>query len=395
MNVSARGVCGVAVVALLSGAVVHAQQAHVLLDWAPHRNTQQLVPFMAGVNSPEVSDTGMITFRVRAPKATEVQLSAATIHAALGTTPAPWPMSRQDDGTWSVTIGPVPPNIYVYRFLIDGASVADPANTIGGTANQPVYSTVVVHGAGAAYYDAKPVPHGALTRHVYHSAVLAGERELYVYTPPGYDGRRTYPVLYLLGGSGETAAGWWVDGRATFIADNLIAEGKAVPTIIVMPNNQVVHRADPKHAERTFDIFGKELREQIIPLVDAQYATRKDRRGRALAGLSMGGRHTQLVGFAALDLFASFGVLSAGDPATETSSAAFLKDPQVNAKVDYLLVGLGTRENTPDNRSVLFHQILGKYKVRHEYAVGGNGAHDWATWRWLLHEKLLPGLFRK
>ena len=92
------------------------------------------------------------------PFVPEVQLSAATIHAALGTTPAPWPMSRADDGTWSVTIGPVPPNIYVYRFLIDGASVADPANTIGGTANQPVYSTVVVHGSGPAYYDARPVP---------------------------------------------------------------------------------------------------------------------------------------------------------------------------------------------------------------------------------------------
>ena len=380
--------------AVVTASSAHAQQAHILLDWAPHRNAQQLVPFMAGVISPEVDDRGMVTFRVKAPQAQEVMLSAATIHAALGTEPKPWPLVKGADGTWTVTIGPVPPNIYVYRFLVDGASVADPANTIGGTANQPVYSTVVVHGSGPAYYDAKPVPHGALTRHVYHSHVLGGERELYVYTPPGYDRSKKYPVLYLLGGSGETAAGWWVDGRATFIADNLIAERKAVPMIIVMPNNQVVHRSDPKHAELSFDLFGKELRQQIVPLVDAQYATRADRHGRALAGLSMGGRHTQLVGFAALDLFASFGVLSAGDPASETSSAAFLTDAKVNDKVDYLLVGLGTREDTPTNRSVLFHQILDKYKVRHDYAVGGNGAHDWATWRWLLNETLLPNLFR-
>lgn len=370
------------------------QQSHVTLDWAPHRNTQQLAPFMANVISPEVTDDGRVTFRLLAPRAQEVQLSAGTIAAALGRATSTWPFTRGDDGAWTLTIGPIPQNLYVYRLLVDGVSIVDPANTLGGFGNQPGYSTLVVHGKGPAYYDARPVPHGAITRHVYRSRVLDGERELYVYTPPGYDRTRAYPVLYLLGGSGELASGWWLDGRAGFIADNLIAEGRAEPMLIVMPNNQVLHRNDPRHVEQTFTLFDRELRTEILPLVESQYRTRTDRRGRALAGLSMGGRHAQLVGFKALDLFASFGILSAGDPASETSTPEFLKDPAINEKVDYLLVGHGTREDVPTYRSVQFHALLEKYGVRHDYAVGGNGAHDWATWRWLLHERLLPNLFK-
>lgn len=383
-----------AALACLPATTTFAQQAHITLDWAPHRAGGTLVPFMANVISPEVTDQGMVTFRLKAARAQEVQLSAGTIAAALGSPTSTWPFTKGADGTWTLTIGPVPQNLYVYKFLIDGVSVVDPGNTIGGFGNQPGYSTLVVHGSGPAYYDARPVPHGTITRHVYHSPVLDGERELYVYTPPGYDRTKAYPVLYLLGGSGELAGGWWTDGRAGFIADNLIAEGRAVPMIIVMPNNQVVHRTDPKHTALTFRLFDQELRRAIMPLVEAQYRTVADRRSRALAGLSMGGRHTQLVGFKALDLFASFGVLSAGDPESEKTTPEFLADPDINTKVDYLLVGLGTKEDTPTNRGVVFHQILEKHRVAHDYAVGGNGAHDWATWRWLLHERLLPNLFR-
>jgi enterochelin esterase family protein len=374
-----------------------AQQAHVNLDWNPQKNTQNLTPFMANVVSPEVSDTGMVTFRVKAPDAQQVLLSAPTIAAGLGTGSGakPWPLTKAADGVWSLTIGPVPPNMYVYKFVIDGVTVPDPNNTLTGFADQPGYSQLVVHGAGPAYYDAKTVPHGSLTRHVYHSTVTNGEREIYVYTPPGYDRTRKYPVLYLLGGSGELASTWWIDGRATFIADNLIAEEKAVPMIIAMPNNQVVHRSDPKHTELTFALFEKELRTHIVPLVDANYSTQATPRGRALAGLSMGGRHAQLVGFTCLDLFRSFGILSAGDPASEKSVPEFLNDPQINSKVDYLFVGLGTYENQPTNRSVVFHGILEKHGVKHDYYIGGNGGHDWATWRNHLHARLLPNLFRK
>ena len=200
-------------------------------------------------------------------------------------------------------------------------------------------------------------------------------------------------MLYLLGGSGELASGWNIDGRAGFIADNLIAEGKALPMIIAMPNNQVVHRSDPKHTELTFPLFEKELRQHIIPVVEKAYSTQAGPRGRAIAGLSMGGRHAQLVGFKALDLFRSFGILSAGDPESEKSTPEFLNDPAINQKVDYLFVGLGTHENLPANRSVVFHQILEKRRIVPAYSLGGDGGHDWGTWRAHL-VYMLPKLWR-
>lgn len=370
-----------------------AQQAHVNLDWDPHRNTGNLVPFGANVISPDVKDDRTVTFRVKAPDARSVALAGAPMLLAIGKGNTPVPFEKGADGIWTLTVGPLKPNLYIYRFLIDGVAVVDPNNTFTGFADQPGYSTVVVHGDGPAYYDARQVPHGTVTRHVYHSKVLNGEREMYVYTPPNYDRSRRYPVLYLLGGSGELASTWNLDGRAGFIADNLIADGRALPMIIAMPNNQVVHRSDPKHSELTFPLFDKELRQEIVPLVDKQYSTQANPRGRALAGLSMGGRHAQLVGFKALDLFASFGILSAGDPESEKSTPEFLNDPAINKKVDYLFVGLGTHENQPTNRSVVFHQILEKHKIAHDYYIGGDGGHDWGTWRAHLFY-MLPKLWR-
>lgn len=372
---------------------VQAQQAHVNLDWNPQKNTQNLLPFGATVISPDVQDDHTITFRLKAPDAKQVMLTGGPLLLALKAKD-PIPFQKDNDGLWSVTVGPVKPDIYVYKFIIDGVQVVDPNNTITGFNDQPGYSNVVVQGDGPAYYDAKPVPHGAITRHIYHSDVLNGEREMYVYTPPGYSPKKKYPVLYLMGGSGELASGWSLDGRANFIADNLLAEGKMVPMLIAMPNNQVVHRSDPAHTEKTFKLLEDELKKQIVPFVDKTYSTRADRKGRALAGLSMGGRHTQLVGLTNLDMFSSFAILSAGDLETEKVSASFLNDPKANQKVDYLLVGQGTGEvETIGKRAVALHEALQKHNIKHDYYVGGEGAHDWGTWRHLLYYRLLPNLW--
>ena len=377
-----------------------AQQAQVNLEPAPHRNTDNLTPYGASVISPEVATDRRITFRLKAPAASSVLLAPSPLTLALGER-KPVPFTKGDGGVWTLTVGPVKPNIYVYRLQVDGVSVADPNNTLSGFGNQPAFSEVVVPGEGPAYYDARPVPHGAVTRHIYHSDVTKGEREIYVYTPPGYAAGRRYPVLYLLGGSGELASGWLLYGRLDLILDNLIAEGKAQPMIVAMPNNQVLHRSHPQHAELTFTTFEAELRRQIVPFVDRHYRTRAERRGRALAGLSMGGRHTQTTGFACLDLFSSFGVLSAGDVDTEKTSATFFATPGVAKKVDYLLVGLGSHEQNPmgnlrpvEERSLALRDALARHKIPHEYYAGGDGGHDWGTWRHLLHAKLLPGLWR-
>ncbi len=373
-----------------------AQQANVNLDYNPQKNTENLVPFSATLNSPDVRDDRTVTFRLKAPDAHTVSLAGVALLTALGKD-KPVPFQKGADGVWALTVGPLHPEMYIYHLVVDGVQMADPNNTIAGFTAMPPYSQLVVHGDGPAYYDARDVPHGTVTRHIYRSGVTNGERELYVYTPPGYDRSKKYPVLYLVGGSGDLPHNWVYDGRVNFMMDNLLAEGKAMPMVIAIPNNQVVHRNNPRHVELTFPIFEAELRQHVIPLVERQYSVRNDPKGRALSGLSMGGRHTLFVGFKSLDLFGSFGVLSAGDVDSETSIAYFLNDPDANKKVDYLFVGQGTEEAKEriGQRCVALHEALVKHNITHEYYVGGYGGHDWATWRHLLYDRFLPGLWRK
>jgi enterochelin esterase family protein len=144
-------------------------------------------------------------------------------------------------------------------------------------------------------------------------------------------------------------------------------------------------------------MFEAELRKHVIPLVEKEYSVRRDPKGRALSGLSMGGRHTMFVGLNSLDLFANFGVLSAGDNDSESVIKTFLNDPDANKKVDYLFVGQGTEEANGQmgTRCVALHNALLNHKITHEYYVGGYGGHDWATWRHLLYYRFLPNLWRK
>ena len=279
----------ITVLAGLACGTALAQQANVNLDYDPQKNTGNLIPFSAPLNSPDVRDDRTVIFRLKAPDARAVSLAGVAMLTALGQE-KPVPFQRGADGVWSLTVGPLRPDMYVYHLVVDGVQVADPNNTVAGFTAMPPYSQLVVHGDGAAYYDARDVPHGAVTRHVYRSGVTRGERELYVYTPPGYDRAKAYPVLYLVGGSGDLPHNWVYDGRVSFIMDNLLAEGKVVPMVIAIPNNQVVHRNHPRHVELTFPTFEAELRQHVIPLVERQYNVRTDPRGRALAGLSKIGR---------------------------------------------------------------------------------------------------------
>lgn len=396
MNIYIRPVCCMVVIFFMSTAFSWGQQANVNLDYNPQKDTEGLIPFSAPINSPEVHDDRTVTFRVKAPDAMMVELPSGAIHTALDKGREPIPFVKGVDGVWTLTIGPLPVDMYAYNLRVDGVQVADPGNTYAAFTAMPPYSQLVVHGDGPAYYDAKDVPHGNVTRHVYHSAVTNGQRELYVYTPPGYEPNKKYPVLYLLGGSGELPSNWMYDGRVNFIMDNLLAEGKAEPMIIALPNNQIIHRNHPQHAELTFDIFEKELRNHVIPLVDKAYSTIQSPKGRAISGLSMGGRHSMFIGFRSLDLFANFGILSAGDGNAETTLKDFLNDPKVNEKVDYLFVGQGTKEATGffNQRVKALCDALDKHNIKYEYYEGGHGGHDWGTWRHLLYYRFLPNLWQ-
>jgi enterochelin esterase family protein len=376
--------------------LLHGQQANVNLDYHPQKDTERLVPFSAPLNSPDVHDDRTVTFRLKAPEAKSVRLASGPIMIALKKSGGSIPFEKGEDGIWTLNIGPLRQDMYAYHLEVDGVRVADPNNTVAAFTAMPPYSQLVIHGSEPAYYDARNVPHGNVTRHVYHSNVTNGEREIYVYTPPGYDQNQTYPVLYLSGGSGELASNWIYDGRVNFIMDNLLAEGKARPMVIAIPNNQVVHRSHPKHTEMTYKIFEDELRKHVIPLVENSYAVRKDPKGRALSGLSMGGRHTMFIGFNSPDLFSSFGVLSAGDVDSETSLSKFLNDSETNSKVDYLFLGQGPAENegTLGARCIALHEALTKHGIEHEYYVGGESGHDWSTWRHLLYHRFLPGLWQ-
>ena len=268
---------------------------------------------------------------------------------------------------------------------LDGVNVVDPSNTITGNAAQPAFGLLWVHGDAPAFYDAKNVPHGDVTQHYYYSPVTNGVRSMLVYTPPGYDAARRYPTLYLMGGSGEIADSWVRLGLANFIMDNLLEEGKATPMIIVMPNNQIVHRSHPQHAELSFPMMEREFKEVILPYVEGRYSVTNNANARAIAGLSMGGRHAQYVGLRNLDLFGNIGIFSAAMPIDETP---VLREANFNSRINYLFLGAGTNETTPTSRHQVLHDQLVELDVKHEYLVGSRGAHDFTAWRFLLHHFL-------
>lgn len=338
--------------------------------------------------SPEVHADRTVTFRVKAPDAKAVSV------VAIETLP-PAPMTKDAAGIWSVTLGPLPPAIYSYAFLIDGATVTDPRNP-----NVKVWiqsnSMVEIPGSAASLAD---VPHGTLHVHTYKSGVTGTLRGLVVYTPPGYDPAATiYPVLYLLHGFGDNQRAWSDVGKANVIADNLIAAGRAVPLIIVMPYG---HGVPPEQAgagtpgrDENNEKFLKDFETEVMPLVERTYrvATTPDR--RAVAGLSMGGGQTLTLGLKRQDLFhwaAAFSsAVPEGDPKAFFTQAA--ADPKTyNATQKLLWIGVG-KNDFLFQRNQAFDTWLTATGLTHAYVVT-DGAHTWLVWRDYL-ERVLEKLFK-
>jgi enterochelin esterase-like enzyme len=334
------------------------------------------------VRSPEVAADRRVTFRVRAPAATAAALSGEFLRGNQ-------PLEKGADGVWSVTIGPLEPEIYNYNFTIDGVKTIDPGNPEVKTGSTPstISSILEVRGPEPAFYDARAVPHGEIRTHWYDSKSLGAVRRLTVYTPPGYDrGTRRYPVLYLFHGANADETAWTRLGRVNLILDNLLAASEIQPFVVVMPFG---YGAPPGSASTTpnTELFGRDLLGDVIPFVDSHYRTQADRGHRAIAGLSMGGGESLEIGLNHLELFSAVaGFSPAVRPAEFEKAFAKLKgDPQAaNRALRVLWVGCGTDDSLfPAVES--FAKFLDGAGVKHVFQRSG-GAHTWMVWRRYLKE---------
>lgn len=348
--------------------------------------------------SPEVHPDGKVTFRLRAPKAEKVVLNSGEMQPILKSSSTE--LTKEENGVWSCTVGPLPPGIYDYTFNVDGVSMTDPSSRDVFGNRQGSRGFVEVSGAkGQPRIDEwRNVPHGTVTMHWYDSTASGSRRRLHVYTPPGYgkDPQRVYPVLYLLHGSGDNDSHWMLIGRANVIADNLIAEGKAVPMLIVMPDGHVRERTpgnvDEKSRLELREAFAKDLLENVIPLIESTYRVRIDSAGRAIAGLSMGSGQALMVGLGHPEKFAWIGGFSGAIRRDDAVIAKLKADPaKANEQIKLLWLGIG-KDDVGVSRKRELAVALKEMGIRNEYHET-EGAHRWSVWRLYLSE-LLPRLFR-
>jgi enterochelin esterase family protein len=256
--------------------------------------------------SPDVSPEARVSFRIYAPQAQAVRLTAGDI-PGVGSNTA---LAKADNGVWEVTVGPLEAGAYRYNFNVDGVATIDPRNPAISESNNNVWSLVCV--PGSDLFDTKDVPHGAIAEVTYRSTALGRFRRMHIYTPPGYEsGRAAYPVFYLLHGAGDNDDAWSSVGRAGFILDNLIAATKARPMIVVMPAGHT-SRATGAMSRTATEEFVKDFVNDVVPYVEKHYRVLKGRANTAIAGLSMGGNQTLQVAIAHLDRFGYIGVFSSG-----------------------------------------------------------------------------------
>jgi len=327
-----------------------------------------------------------VTFRIKAPKAAEVTLTGDWLGAA-----QPPKLTKDDSGVWSVTVGPFEPSIYIYSFTVDGIAMADPVNPKMKLRASTSASLLEVKADPPDFWEPHDVPHGAVEINWEKSKAINGEtRAIWVYTPPDYQkNTRRYPVLYLLHGSNDTAAGWTMAGNANFVLDNLLADKKLVPMIVVMPWGHATPFGTPNNDA----LFEEYILKDVIPTVDAKYRVAPGRQNRAIAGLSMGGGQSLRIGLGHLDLFSAVASFSGAIPNDfETRFADLLKDPAgTNGKLKALWIGCGQQDSL-FSRSKNLSELLTKHDVKHTFRAI-EGVHNYTVWRKFLAE-YAPLLFR-
>ncbi len=352
----------------------------------------------ASFKSNEVHPDGSITFRYKDPAAGEVLLS-------LEGAAKPLPMRKDSDGVWSVVTPPLPPQIYGYGFEVDGRPQFDPKNPVVKPNLINVGNLVTVPGSAPQLWEARAVPHGVLHHHFYTSKVVKGlvdgQSEYYVYTPPSYDPKRAkpYPVLYLLHGWSDMANGWMTVGQANFIFDNLIAERKVEPMLVVMPlgygDMKFVTSGhavwdDDAVIDHNVALFSQALLTEILPQVESAYYASKDRNDRAITGLSMGGLESLTIGLTHPEQFGWVGGFSSAMGHREEDELAALRGN--TARLHLLWIACGTQDDliTPNRRFIAWL----KSKDVPVTAIETPGMHTWMVWRDNLAH-FAPLLFQK
>jgi enterochelin esterase family protein len=401
-----------------------AQQPPTAAPAAPGRGARP-----PALRSAEVLDDQRVTFRIRAANAVEVVLNGD------------WPegrgvkLTKDDQGVWSTTVGPLTPELWYYTFNVDGASVVDPSNANLLRDGTRYMNFFIIPGPQSENYAIKDVPHGNVNMVWYDSPSLKLQRRMYVYTPAGYDtGKQKYPVLYLLHGAGGDEDAWNNMGRASVILDNLIAAGKAKPMLVVMTNGNANQKMAPGYGiipgQNTSGIFGnpgemggagfagrgaapatapaatpgttpgagrggiggtafpESLVKDVVPYIETHYRVTANKDNRAISGLSMGGGHTLTASNAHPEMFSYVGVFSMGTRDDVTDKLQALK----KAGVKYYYVGCGQADNICVEGSKNLDALLTKVGINHKFTFSPGG-HTWANWRIYLNE-WAPMLFK-
>lgn len=346
-----------------------------------------------GKEYPMVNSEGRVRVQILAPDANYVQLDIGAVK---------YDLKKDEKGVWIGESAPQDKGFHYYQLNIDGASVPDPGSLYFYGAGR-WGSGIEIPAHDQDFYALKNVPHGQVREHIYYSESNESMRRCFVYTPPGYDNnlKERYPVLYLQHGGGENETGWSAQGKAGLIMDNLIAEGKAKPFIIVMDNGtwsmtgQRREEGAPWPPANWADGFMKTLLNDIIPMIDANYRTIPDQKNRAMAGLSMGGMQTKAITLANPDLFSHVGIFSGGSISAEEVDNA----PNFKEKVKLLFISYGSYEL--ENRRAGFGgdpkentEKLRSLGMNTHFYVSPKTAHEWQSWRRSLYQ-FAPLLFQK
>ncbi|SFC70533.1 alpha/beta hydrolase-fold protein [Spirosoma endophyticum] len=325
---------------------------------------------------PQILPDNRVVFRVKAPEAQKVQVDLGK----------KYDMVKDTAGFWTATTDSISRGFHYYSLLIDGVAIADPASeSFYGMSRMA--SGIEIPDKNGAFYAIKDVPHGDIRIKRYLSKATNSWREMYVYTPPGYEKLTDkYPVLYLLHGGGEDQRGWSTQGKTDMILDNLIAEGKAKPMIIAMLDGNVSAGGLAGFNENVLKAFENELKLGAIPFVESNFRVETDAKHRALAGLSMGGLQTLYAGIKNNNMFSSLGVFSSGwfanNPALTDPQYAFMKTnaAAINTNLKPLWISMGGKEDIAYQNCQVMMKKFDEMGVKYQYSEYAGG-HTWPVWR--------------